>query len=258
MLAGLIKNKIQYRYRRSLPDVVYNSDLFIVEFPKSGITWFSTILANLYRIKDPSNKLPTLFNLEQIIGDVHQTKNIQIPNTFPNHRTIKSHAEFNPYYRNVVYLIRNPYSVMESYYNYLSGQGKIDVSISEFVQGSKYGVNAWVRHVESWLHPVKEPNFHLLKYESLIDNPAEEIGSLVNNLGMGFSSEEIAQAVSLSSFENMKKDNELYNRTAPFRKYNFVRRGAGRSVIEGEVKQYIFERTKHLLKELYPDDYGLE
>ena len=57
-----IKDYDQLRFRPN------NSDLFIVEFPKSGITWFSTIIANTMMLVDEERRFATHFNLEQCGG----------------------------------------------------------------------------------------------------------------------------------------------------------------------------------------------
>lgn len=238
---------------RTAPIWSYNSDLYIVEYPKSGITWFSTILARLYWIRDDRNKVPTHFSLEQIIGDVHKNKIIQVPQTYPYHRTIKSHARYNSRYRNVVYLIRNPFSVMQSYYHFTTSRNEFSGSIEQFIEHPGLGIDAWVKHVRSWIYPLREPNFQVVKYEDISNNSIETLAKLFASLGFNFSDEEIDQALSYSSFDNMRADNDLYKELNPARSYNFVREGKVKAEFSSDIHNKILERSKDLVDIFYPE-----
>lgn len=250
----LVKNKYtQVRYYDSTPLVVYNSDLYIVEFPKSGISWFTTIISNIYAIKRGSDVLPTFYNLEQFIGDVHHNKNIAVNYQYPYYRVIKSHAEFNPNYRKVIYIVRNPLSVMESYFNYLTKQGLYTRSIEEFCKDKQFGIDAWVKHVNSWIEPKKALGLHLVRYEDLIDSPENVIAVLCQNVGYNISMDDIKASVEASSFDNMKISNNLCKNNNPSIKYDFVRSGNVKSEIRGELKNFILDRSSDVIKKLYAD-----
>ena len=94
---------------------------------------------------------PTHYNLEQIIGDVHINRNIATNHAYPYYRLIKSHATYNPFYRHVVYLMRNPLSVMKSYYHFVTSHDGFHGSIYDFVKSRKHGISSWIEHVNSWI-----------------------------------------------------------------------------------------------------------
>jgi hypothetical protein len=249
------KEKLRYlKYKDTLPNNPNNSDLYIVEFPKSGITWFSTIIANTCFLEEKINKVATHFNLEQYIGDVHQNKIISQNNTiFPYHRIIKSHDSYNPYYRHVIYLVRNPFSVMTSYYHFTTNNNTFDGTFDEFIRNKKFGIESWVKHVKSWLQPQKVLKLHYLKYEDLIDNPHDTIANLYKNLGWSIEKSRISKSIEMSTFDNMKILNDHYKNFCPFRKYDFVRKGQKKTEISKEAEDYIYQHTVEILKELYPD-----
>lgn len=255
-LVSLLKEKYgKIKYRNNLPNDIYNSDLFLVEFPKSGITWLSTILANIYMLSSKSGISPTYFNLEQIIADVHHSKSIPVPNNFPYFRTIKSHATYTPHYRNVVYLLRNPFSVMESYYSYLSSQNYFDGTFDEFVQSPIYGVAAWREHVESWVRPKRELNIHLIKYEDLRSNAHDTVHDLCANLGFVLDESSVETAISRSDFDSMRISDDLFRQYSPSREYNFVRKGSTSSQREmsSSIRRIIQKECHGLLKRFYPE-----
>lgn len=249
------KEYLRYlKYKNTLPNNPNNSDLYIVEFPKGGITWFSTILANTCFLEEGINKKATYYNLEQFIGDVHINKIINTnESVYPYHRIIKSHDSFNPYYRHVVYLIRNPFSVMNSYYHYTVNNKQFTGTFDEFIKNDKYGIKTWVRHVESWLKPQKEMKFHLVRYEDLQDNAFESIKNLFGNLGYKIDDEKIQKAIDLSQFSEMKKNNNHYKEFSPVRKYDFVREGKKNIELSDDIKKYIILKSESVLKEIYPE-----
>lgn len=249
------KEKVRYlKYKNTLPNNPNNSDLYIVEFPKGGITWFSTIIASTCFLEENISKKVTHFNLEQFIGDVHQNKIIS-ENTkiFPYHRIIKSHDTYNPYYRHVIYLVRNPFSVMSSYFHFTISNNMFTGTFEEFIKDEQFGIQTWVNHVSSWITPKKVLKFHYLKYEELIDEPFKTVNDLYKNLGWDIDTEKVERAIELSGFENMKELNNHYKKFCPFRKYDFVRKGKKETTMSKESKDYIYSVSEDILNKIYPE-----
>ncbi len=196
----------------------------------------------------------THFNLEQFVGDVHQSHQIG-PSilSLPGYRLIKSHEEFNVSYRHVIYLVRNPISVMVSYYAFLQGRIGYQGTFSDFIKDERYGAMAWNRHVESWLGVDRSIKIHIQRYEDLKDDTYKEMRTLFNNLGVLISEKTIRESVEMSSFENMKEDNVLFLKKCPVRNYKFVRKGEKNYDIHDEDKSYILKNTRGLIKKYYPE-----
>jgi hypothetical protein len=250
----IIRKYFRYiKYKNTLPRKLFNSDLYIVEYPKSGITWLSTIIANTCFTEDGLNVSATHFNLEQYVADIHKTKVIPQKVNYPYFRIIKSHDSYNPYYRHVIYLLRNPFSVMNSYFYYLKNNKKFKGSRSEFIRSPKYGIKQWVHHVQSWLNPKNVLKLHLLRYEDLINNPNNTIGSLYTNLGLDVDKLVIKNVIEKSSFINMKKLNNLYKVNCPFRQYDFVREGKTKATLDDDADEYIYNQSVCILKDYYPE-----
>ena len=89
----------QVKYYKKLPTKQKNSDIYIVEFPKSGITWFSTLIANINLIESHSIQRATFYNIQQLVPDIHMNRNVLDSPMWetPKCRFIKSHFEFCPF-----------------------------------------------------------------------------------------------------------------------------------------------------------------
>jgi len=217
----------QYRYAETTVANPKHNDLYIVEFPKSGITWLTTLLANLALKASGREEVATYYSIAQFVPDVHQTRDVGgCAFERPPVRMIKSHSEFNPNYVSVIYLVRNPLAVMKSWYRFNIDHG-VDVPLfGEFIRSSKYGVNRWKRHVDSWLvGKVSAQRLHLIKYEDLIVDPLLELRALSDNLGWQISEKCLRESISLSSIESMKCGEELYREKDPKYVLNFVKGG---------------------------------
>src|SRR2546422_3289190 len=82
---------------------VYPDDTFIVSYPKSGNTWARFLVANLIYDDEPV----TFVNIDHIIpmADGQSRKYFK---KMARPRIIKSHYPFEPAYKRVIYIVRDP------------------------------------------------------------------------------------------------------------------------------------------------------
>jgi len=244
------------KLRRYLPRNPMHNDIFLVEFPKSGITWISFIISNIELKRRNLGDFPTFFNIHQYIPDIHQLRGASI-NRFFHPTFIKSHSPYNPYYFHVVYILRNPVDVMVSYYNhelFLGFKGDFHT----FVKDENLGIGAWVRHVKGWL--LRRPDaqrIHLMKYEELLEDPVEKFAILYENLGIKVDYKIIEAAVSACTIDKMKKSEKIYVTYNPRinRSYFVGKEGKLRKddILTEEIKKYIFDKANDLIKIFYPE-----
>jgi hypothetical protein len=209
----------------SIPADICGSDLYLVEFPKSGITWLSFLIANSILIDNQSSQKITFFNVHQYIPDVQITNGYVGQRIYenPKFRIFKSHSQYNPYYLHLVYMVRNPVSVMRSYHTFLKEHGIAFSSIREFLNNKQYGIQAWRNHVNSWIDNVDQGiRLHLIRYEDLISDTMGSLNSLNANLGLGFSDEAIMRSIDASSMEHMKLSEKIYTKFNPAYRLSFV------------------------------------
>jgi hypothetical protein len=158
-------------------------------------------------------------------------------------RVIKSHDCFDPRYRRVVYIVRDPRDVAVSLYYYAKKVKNIDdsLSIEAFVEkmlipGRSYN-GTWGEHVGSWLvNPSNiaefnsrnsdarprsagcvdmkteglgarghERNFFLVRYEDLLQDTSAWLQRIAEFSGLSASAERIERAVQRSSADSMRK-----------------------------------------------------
>lgn len=227
--AALFETSRRRLYAAGLPSEPCNDDLYLVEFPKSGITWLTFLVANAnLLLAGETHRQVTFFNILDFVPDVHVNRNISPATSHaPGFRCIKSHATYNPYYRKVVYLVRDPRNVMPSLHAFLTKLGWYGGSLEQMIDDSRFGANAWAAHVRSWLdriHPTH--SFLILRYEDLLADTAAQLRTLYRHLGWELDDQLVAKAVERSSLDRMKLEEALFNAANPsLASFSFVRDG---------------------------------
>ena len=92
---------------------VYPDDTFLVSFPRSGNTWTRFLVCNLINPDDPVN----FAQLESRIPEIYDVTDRNL-RAFPRPRIIKSHECFDPRYKKIIYIVRDPRDVLISYYEF--------------------------------------------------------------------------------------------------------------------------------------------
>ena len=186
---------------------VFPDDAFLVSYPKSGNTWARFLIANLLR---PHEKVG-FSNIHEIIPGIDVVRHRDLLRV-PRPRIIKSHQYFDPRYRRVVYIVRDPRDVALSEYHSQRKSKRIgdDYPIEEFVRrflaGESCDYGSWGEHATSWLSTrYGQPGFLLLRYEDMLQDTARELSRMAGFLGLHPTSELIQQAVSRSGADKMRK-----------------------------------------------------
>lgn len=187
---------------------VFPDDTFIVSFPRSGNTWTRFLIGNLVQ---PSDAI-TFLNVERVIPDTSSLLSKSYLKSIPRPRILKSHQHFDPRYKKVIYIVRDPRDVVLSHYNWqrkrreIGDQYPLERYISRFIAGDLAGWGSWGEHALSWLAPrYNSPDFLLLRYEAMLADPLRELGKVAPFLGIEATPETLATAVERSSADNMRK-----------------------------------------------------
>ncbi len=208
---------------------VWPDDIFLVSFPKSGNTWTRFLLGNLMNPDKPVG----FSDIENVVPDIAVYPRADF-RKLKRPRLIKSHDCFDPRYRRVIYIIRDPRDVAVSLYYYAKKVKNIDDSFSleafitrMLVPGRSYN-GTWGEHAGSWLvnpsniaeftlhHNGAPPHstpgatghgreFLLVRYEDLLQDAHAGLHRIAEFLGLEATPERIEQAVARSSADSMRK-----------------------------------------------------
>ncbi len=187
---------------------VYPDDTFIVSYPRSGNTWTRFLVANLVHPEHPV----TFANIERLIPDCEAMSSRYVKRV-PRPRTIKSHEYFDPRYKKVIYIVRDPRDVALSYYDFSRKYRHIEDSyplprfVSDFVGArlSSADWGTWGENVSSWLYTRNgRAEFLLLRYEDMLENAECELSKVARFLGIELTKERLAAAIERSSADRMR------------------------------------------------------
>lgn len=201
----LLGRKAAGRYLTVFPD-----DIFLVSYPRSGNTWTRFLIGNLVYPDEPL----TFKNVESRIPEIYLSPD-RVLRRLARPRLLKSHECFDPRYKRIIYIVRDPRDVAVSYYHYAIKIKWIDQNypIEQFVPrliSGEFDVRArwaaaWSDHVMSWVSMRNESDgFLLLRYEDMIQDAEHELSRVASFLNFEPTPERLTRAVQLSSADHMR------------------------------------------------------
>ena len=236
---------------------IFDDDVFLVSYPKSGNTWTRFLIGNLLY---PETDI-TFANIQNIIPDIYLTSDRQL-HKIPRPRLLKSHEYFDPSYKKVIFIVRDPRDVLLSSYFHFIKYGLITeaVSLEEFGEKFLLGqyhfvrnsnpLGTWLEHTGSWLGARKnDDNFLLLRYEDFQTDLPQQLRTIANFMAIDCTDSTINRAISNSSIERMRQLESQQPDVWP-NKYTKKDISFIRTAVSGEGKcklpQSILERTELL------------
>ncbi len=184
---------------------VFDDDIFIVSYPRSGNTWVRFLIANLLKEDAPASS--------EYVGarvpDIYHVPDSELLK-LPRPRYLKVHEPFHPLVPRVIYVVRDPREVAPSYLHYLTSRNRIpesmtvDAFLRRFVKG-RFGFGSWRDHVTDWITVrAGDPDFLLVRYEHLVEDAEAELERIAAFAGIPADESAIRQAVERSSLESMR------------------------------------------------------
>ncbi|HZV33781.1 MAG TPA: sulfotransferase domain-containing protein [Verrucomicrobiae bacterium] len=199
-------------------------DIFIVAYPKSGITWFQNLLCGVVYGVNPAMSPPHLVN--DLVPDLHYGKYYRRYNT-PMY--FKSHDRPRAEFRRVVYLLRDGRDVMVSFKHYVEAVGGIPLDFLQFVtQEESLFPCKWHRHVEEWVRNPFGAEMLIIKYEDLLDQPVLEMERFCDFVKVPRDRGHITAMVEASRFDRLRKKEDRFGSHRPVEwpsDKHFFRRG---------------------------------
>jgi len=187
---------------------IYPDDVFLTSYPRSGNTWMRFLVGNLVHQNSPV----TFLNLESLLPDMYIHSDREMRN-MARPRVIKSHECFDPRYKRIVYIVRDPRDVAVSNYYWELKKGSFPdgFPMQDFVPrwiNADYWprLGSWGDHVTSWLTTRRNrPDFVLLRYEDLMLDARRELARVAHLLNIDPTPDRLGRAIELSSADRMRK-----------------------------------------------------
>lgn len=192
---------------------VFDDDVFIVSYPRSGNTWVRFLISDLTCRVSHANFL----SVERAIPDIYRSRELQLLLT-RRPRILKSHEPFDERYRRVIYLIRDPRDVVVSYYQYQKMMDYIPASTSmqdfaeAFIEG-KVAFGSWQDHVEGWTdRRYNNADMLLSRYEDLLHEPVRQVKGFAAFLRSNQDYSAIQAAIDRNTFEKIRESEARHGR----------------------------------------------
>jgi hypothetical protein len=185
---------------------IFPDDVFLVSYARSGSTWMRFLVGNLVHPNDPV----TFASLEKKMPEIYLNTKKALDN-HPRPRILTSHEPFDPRYKKLIYIVRDPRDVALSYYHLqvklrrFEEEYTIGQFLPRFFAGEFDTAGSWGENVGSWL--VARGNtsgFLFLRYEDVLTNTVQELSKIASFLGVNADPERVERAVELSSADRMR------------------------------------------------------
>jgi Sulfotransferase domain len=186
-------------------------DRFLVSYPRSGSTWTRFLIGNLLSTGDPI----TFANIESRCPSIYICSDRQLRRV-PRPRLLTTHEPFDPSYKTIIYIVRDPRDVAVSFYHYsiknrhIPDNYPMEAFVSRFVSVEvdplydRWG--SWADHVMSWVSMRQgHSGFLLLRYEEMVKAPERELAKVASLLKLKVNHESLSRAVELSSADRMRR-----------------------------------------------------
>jgi Sulfotransferase domain len=180
-------------------------DAFVVSYPRSGTTW------TVFMLRHALTGIPATFgNLNEAVpylGGHARVSGILADGG----RLIRSHETLDLGPRRVVYIVRDPRSVVLSEYRWQLMSGYFDGTLADFVgdfvSGTANPWGAWDRHVECWYAHTARASGPLLvvRYEDLRQDPAAVLSRILGFLGSATSPTRLQAIVDANDLNSMRR-----------------------------------------------------
>ncbi|CAK9115441.1 unnamed protein product [Durusdinium trenchii] len=213
------------------------ADVWITSYPKAGSTWVRHLITNLHFAVEGQRRPASFKEVDDFIPFIEDGQGWTSRTMFRDRQGLrfwKSHSPFHcdtfpckghvvarqgpsqcmcpncaAKFRRVVYIYRNGYNTMASYFRFRLGLGHLRDrrNFGTFVNDRRmYPGTSWADHVRSWQHAEQRGvKIFWLRYEALEEHTEAELQRLAQFLGLKAEEEHLSLAVNASSASTMQE-----------------------------------------------------
>lgn len=205
------------RKRDVRSEVLAETEVFVLSFPKSGRTWLTVLVGKALCLHYgyPDEHIPQTLQFTKLIKR-ERDQRIKVTGFGHDRSSLDYRLDYRAMFvdksefagKDVILLVRDPRDVVVSYYFQATRRnGVFDGDLSEFVRDETLGVRKVLAFNKNWYENRDVPRrFELFTYERMHEDPAGVLRTTLDVMGVeGVSEEVIAQAVGYASFDNMKQ-----------------------------------------------------
>jgi hypothetical protein len=186
--SGRTANKLRWRFQLFLLSQQGKRRVALASFPRSGNTWFRFLLENA---------------TGEMTGNAGNRPTRILPRTGDG-IVIKTHQSDSFRYTHAIHLVRNPFDVIDSYYDWKASLGWKwkygELAWDDFV---RLTAPKWRTHTRHWLKAHKKS--YLIRYEDCVREPVEQFGRLLDWLERPMPDDQLRRAIEQCSFERLKR-----------------------------------------------------
>jgi hypothetical protein len=227
---------------------------WLVSYPRSGSTWVRLLFANLLHPEEPRGYHDT----DYMVPDFHALLRwnlVKVEQYTKKLFLLKSHHPILDEYseEKTIYLYRDPRDVVISEYYFDQWEYDtyypFDTFFQRFIRGeTKF--ESWKLHVTCWGRNEENADLvHLVKYESLYENPNLELRNMCDFLQYPATDEEISTAVRKCTFEKCVRMSPKEN-VDPKKRGLYGKPGRWRGVLTKEQQDELWLWVGDLMEKL--------
>ncbi len=187
--------------------IIFPDDVILASYPKSGNTWSRFLIANLLY----PEQHPNWGNIDRLIPAPEVMSKREFERA-PRPRIIRTHDAYDPRYKRVINIVRDPRDVALSQFHHhrkrklIADDYPFASFLPRFLAGETNNHGSWKQNVASWLAArYGDSGFLLLRYEDMLLDTQHELSRICSFLGMEVSPERLAAAIAQSSPQEMRK-----------------------------------------------------
>ncbi len=223
-------DRLEWRVRLASVRAKGRQRVALASFPRSGNTWFR-------------------FLLESATGEETGTLGARAARVLPRGRdgvVIKTHQRDSHRYTHAIHLVRNPFDVVDSYYDWKASCGwRWKHGETDWDSFVKLVVPLWCKHTRHWLEAA--PEVFRVRYEDCLSDPTPQFRALLDWLQRPVSDSVLQAAIQSSSFDELKRKQSADSKMGA----KFFRRGTAAKGVErfsAEQRRWVLTRARRELE----------